>query len=91
MSGRSPGRTWSTEPMPLWSSRLSTTTAIRLFLKSALDAVYHEWVRKPMAVVCYGGLAGGARAAEQLRLVAVELQMVPTRWGIVMPLARGFV
>lgn len=58
-------------------------------LKSALDAVYHEWVRKPMAVVCYGGLAGGARAAEQLRLVAVELQMVPTRWGIVMPLARG--
>jgi NAD(P)H-dependent FMN reductase len=57
-------------------------------LKSALDAVYEEWGRKPMAVVCYGGLAGGARAAEQLRLVAVELQMVPTRWGIVMPLAR---
>jgi NAD(P)H-dependent FMN reductase len=58
-------------------------------LKSALDALYSEWVRKPMAVVCYGGWAGGARAAEQLRLVAVELQMVPTRGGLVMPFARG--
>jgi len=57
-------------------------------LKSALDALYAEWVRKPMAVVCYGGWAGGARAAEQLRLVAVELQMVPTRFGVVMPFGR---
>jgi NAD(P)H-dependent FMN reductase len=57
-------------------------------LKSALDALYSEWVRKPVAIVCYGGWAGGARAAEQLRLVAVELQMVPTRFGVVMPMAR---
>jgi len=57
-------------------------------LKSALDALYTEWIRKPMAVVCYGGFAGGARAAEQLRTVAIELQMVPTRFGVVMPFAR---
>ena len=53
-------------------------------LKSALDAVYTEWNRKPVAFVSYGGWAGGARAVEQLRLVAVELQMAPVRNMIVL-------
>jgi NAD(P)H-dependent FMN reductase len=48
-------------------------------LKSALDAVYHEWVRKPVAFVSYGGWSAGVRAVEQLRQVAIELQMAPTR------------
>lgn len=47
-------------------------------LKNALDQAYVEWGRKPLGIVAYGGL-GGARAAEQLRLMAVELQMVPVR------------
>jgi len=48
-------------------------------LKNALDAVYAPWGHKPVAFVSYGGFASGARAAEQLRLVAVELRMVPIR------------
>jgi NAD(P)H-dependent FMN reductase len=48
-------------------------------LKSALDHAYAEWHRKPVAFVSYGGHAAGYRAVEQLRLVAVELQMVPIR------------
>ncbi len=48
-------------------------------LKSALDAVYAEWNRKPIAFVSYGGWSGGTRAVEQLRQVAIELQMAPTR------------
>ncbi len=48
-------------------------------LKDALDAVYAPWNHKPLAVVSYGGFAAGARAAEQLRLVAVELRMAPVR------------
>lgn len=48
-------------------------------LKSALDAVYHPWNRKPVAFVSYGGWSGGARAVEQLREVVIELQMAPTR------------
>jgi len=48
-------------------------------LKAALDAAYREWNRKPIAFVSYGGHAAGYRAVEQLRLVAVELQMVPIR------------
>jgi len=48
-------------------------------LKSALDHAYAEWNRKPMAFVSYGGHAAGYRSVEQLRLVAVELQLVPIR------------
>jgi NAD(P)H-dependent FMN reductase len=47
-------------------------------LKNALDYAYTEWNRKPAAFLGYGGV-GGARAIEQLRLHAVELQMVPLR------------
>ncbi|MBV8036558.1 NADPH-dependent FMN reductase [Roseateles sp.] len=47
-------------------------------LKNALDYAYTEFVRKPMAFVGYGGV-GAARAVEQLRLVAAELQMVSVR------------
>lgn len=47
-------------------------------LKNAFDHAYHEFARKPIAFVGYGGV-GAARAIEQLRLVAVELQMAPVR------------
>jgi NAD(P)H-dependent FMN reductase len=47
-------------------------------LKNALDYAYKEFVRKPVAFVGYGGV-GGARAVEQLRLVAAELQMASVR------------
>jgi NAD(P)H-dependent FMN reductase len=50
-------------------------------LKNALDYAYNEFGRKPAAFVGYGGV-GGARAVEQLRLITVELQMVPTRNGV---------
>jgi NAD(P)H-dependent FMN reductase len=48
-------------------------------LKNALDHLYAPWNYKPIAFVSYGGFAAGARAVEQLRLVAVELRMVPIR------------
>ena len=47
-------------------------------LKNALDWVYPEWNNKPVGFVAYGSV-GGARAVEQLRTVAVELQMAPVR------------
>lgn len=53
-------------------------------LKNALDWVYQEWNRKPVAFVSYGSV-GGARAVEQLRLIAVELQMAPTRNAVHIP------
>ncbi|HWU95004.1 MAG TPA: NAD(P)H-dependent oxidoreductase [Sphingomonas sp.] len=45
-------------------------------LKNALDFVYAEWHRKPVAFVGYGG-NGGARSIEQLTMVARELRMAP--------------
>jgi NAD(P)H-dependent FMN reductase len=47
-------------------------------LKNALDYAYKEFIRKPIGFVGYGGV-GAARAVEQLRLVAIELQMAPVR------------
>lgn len=47
-------------------------------LKNALDSAFFEWNRKPIAFIGYGG-AGGVRAIEQLRGVAVELQMAPIK------------
>ena len=47
-------------------------------LKNALDQAYVEWAKKPMGAVGYGGV-GAARAIEDLRAIAVELQMVPVR------------
>ncbi len=53
-------------------------------LKNALDWLYREWNQKPVAFVSYGGV-GGARAVEQLRQVAVELKMAPTRTAVHVP------
>jgi NAD(P)H-dependent FMN reductase len=50
-------------------------------LKNALDYAYKEWNNKPVAFVGYGSV-GGARAMEQLRLHAIELQMAPIRAAV---------
>ena len=50
-------------------------------LKNAFDHAYREFIRKPIAFVGYGG-TGAARAVEQLRLVAAELQMASVRHAV---------
>jgi NAD(P)H-dependent FMN reductase len=50
-------------------------------LKNAIDHTFVEWNRKPVAFVSWGNV-GGARAVEQLRLVAVEMEMAPTRHAV---------
>jgi NAD(P)H-dependent FMN reductase len=54
-------------------------------LKNALDHVYAGWNRKPVAFVSYGGSSGGVRAVQQLRQVAIELQMAPIRDEVNLP------
>jgi len=53
-------------------------------LKNALDWVYREWNRKPVTFVGYGAV-GGSRAIEQLRTVAIELEMAPIRRAVHLP------
>ena len=50
-------------------------------LKNALDQAYVNWNKKPFGVVAYGSV-GGTRAAEHLRTIGVELQMVSTRSAV---------
>ena len=63
-------------------------------LKNALDYAAKEWNKKPAGFVGYGGV-GGARAVEQLRMHAVELQMAPTKaavhivWGDFLAVRQG--
>ena len=47
-------------------------------LLNAISYLYNEWVRKPVGLVSYGGM-GGVRAAEHLRQVAGEFDMVDIR------------
>ena len=54
-------------------------------LKNMIDTFYNEWKLKPAAFVSYGGISGGIRAVEQLRLVLIELQMVPIRASVHIP------
>jgi NAD(P)H-dependent FMN reductase len=55
------------------------------YLKTAIDSVVEEWEAKPVALVSYGGLAGGSRAAQQLRTVFSELQAVTLREQVLFP------
>ncbi|MFD4293778.1 NADPH-dependent FMN reductase [Rhodococcus sp. NPDC058505] len=48
-------------------------------LKNAIDLFRDEWSAKPVGFVSYGGLGGGLRAVEQLRLVFAELHAVTVR------------
>jgi NAD(P)H-dependent FMN reductase len=47
-------------------------------LKNALDQASNEWVRKPFGAVAYGSM-GGTSAVAHLRMIGVELHMVPVR------------
>ena len=55
-------------------------------LKNAIDWVYPEWKRKAAAFVSFGS-AGGARAVQQLRETAIELQLAPSHTAVHIPVA----
>jgi NAD(P)H-dependent FMN reductase len=48
-------------------------------LKHAIDSVRTQWKAKPVGFVSYGGLSGGLRAVEHLRVVFAELHAVTVR------------
>ncbi len=48
-------------------------------LKALIDSSGTAWQAKPVAFVSYGGVSGGLRAVEQLRLVFAELDAVAIR------------
>lgn len=51
-------------------------------LKHLIDAAMPEWRAKPVGFVSYGGISGGLRAVEQLRLVFAELSAFGLRESV---------
>ena len=73
-----------------YAARLATSDAIVVVtpeynhsypaaLKQAIDLTNGEWRGKPVGFVSYGGLSGGLRAVEHLRVVFAELRAVTLR------------
>ena len=58
-------------------------------LKNAIDFIYGEWNNKAAGIVSYGS-AGGARAAENLRLVLGELQVADVLQQFLLSLMTDF-
>ncbi|MFF4951916.1 NADPH-dependent FMN reductase [Streptomyces chattanoogensis] len=56
-------------------------------LKHAIDLLHPQWQAKPVGFVSYGGISGGLRAVEQLRLVFAELHATTVRETVSFPLA----
>lgn len=48
-------------------------------LKTAIDSAGKPWRAKPVALVSYGGLSGGLRAVEPLRVVFAEVHAMTIR------------
>jgi Predicted flavoprotein len=59
-------------------------------VKNALDFLRHEWARKPVGLVGYGGVFGGLRAAQALKPVLASLKMIPVREGVIISFVRSF-
>lgn len=51
-------------------------------LKHVIDSVSNGWQLKPVAFISYGGISGGLRAVEQLRLVFSELYAITLRESV---------
>jgi NAD(P)H-dependent FMN reductase len=94
MPGRPP---YEHEVVKKWTAQIAASDAFvfvtpeynygtSAVLKNAIDWVYPEWNRKAAGFVGYGS-AMGARAVQQLRETAIEVQMAPIRSSVHIPVA----
>lgn len=52
---------------------------------NALDYLFVEWAFKPAGLVSYGGVSGGLRAAQMVKLTLTALNMMPVPSGVPIP------
>ena len=55
-------------------------------LINALTFLSREWAYKPAGILSYGGISGGLRATQQLRLMLTTLKVMPIPEGVPIPL-----
>jgi NAD(P)H-dependent FMN reductase len=58
-------------------------------LKTAIDSIKAPWAGKPIALVSYGGMSGGLRSVEPLRVVFAELHATTIRETVSFHMAHG--
>jgi NAD(P)H-dependent FMN reductase len=91
---------YSQEHTQLWAAKIASFDGFVIVtpeynhstsgaLKNAIDYLYAEWNNKAVGFVSYGSV-GGARAVENLRLVAGELQMADVRAQVAISLMTEF-
>lgn len=79
-----------------WSAKVSEADAFAFVmpeynhgfnapLKNALDYLHHEWAYKPAALVSYGGVSAGTRAAQMIRQVFASLKLFPPGEAVSIP------
>ncbi|WP_407495736.1 NADPH-dependent FMN reductase [Pseudooceanicola sp. MF1-13] len=56
---------------------------------NAMQVIVAEWGRKPAAVVSYGGISGGLRAAQMLRHLMSSVNLHPIPQTVPVPLIMG--
>jgi NAD(P)H-dependent FMN reductase len=54
-------------------------------LLNAIDYLYHEWTYKPAGFVSYGGISGGIRAVQALKLTLSGIKVVPIPEAVNIP------
>lgn len=54
-------------------------------LVNALDYLFWEWQYAPAGIVSYGGVSGGLRSAQALKLQLTTLKIIPIPEGIALP------
>ena len=59
-------------------------------LLNALNYLYVEWSYKPAGIVSYGGVSGGLRSAQMLKLTLTALKMMPLPEGVGVPNVNQF-
>ncbi|EPX76352.1 NADPH-dependent FMN reductase [Salipiger mucosus] len=56
---------------------------------NAIQALVVEWARKPAGVVGYGGISGGMRAAQELRSLLANMNVMPLKQVVPIPMVFG--
>lgn len=79
-----------------WSERVASADAFAFVipeynyspppsLLNALDYLYSEWAYKPAGLVSYGGISGGVRSQQAIKLTLTTLKIVPLPEAVTIP------
>lgn len=95
-------RQYTKEHTKKWSRRIDEADAFVLItpeynygrpatIKNAMDYLFEEWNEKPVGFVSYGGISGGTRAVQELKLTVTTLGMIPVPQAVNIPFFTRFI